>query len=96
MSIVPTLTADELQRGHEMADLRVTYDPIANAAYVYLTDPQVSVKSARMYACDPIDVDGMINLDFDASGRLVGIEILAADSKLSKYILDNAERLEQP
>ncbi|MFK0022606.1 DUF2283 domain-containing protein [Streptomyces sp. NPDC090798] len=51
-----------------MTDVRVTYDKTVNAAYVYLTEPQVRVKSARMYPCDPVDVDGMINLDFDEQG----------------------------
>ncbi|MFD6274835.1 DUF2283 domain-containing protein [Streptomyces sp. NPDC060209] len=51
-----------------------------DAAYVYLTEPQARVKSARTYPCDPVDVDGMINLDFDEQGRLIGIEVLAASS----------------
>ncbi|MEU1896678.1 DUF2283 domain-containing protein [Streptomyces pristinaespiralis] len=77
-----------------MADVRVTYDKTANAAYVYLTDPQAHVKSAHMYPCDPVDVDGMINLDFDEHGRLIGIEVLAASSKLPEYLLRSAERLD--
>ncbi|MFF5029909.1 hypothetical protein ACFY2J_37635 [Streptomyces collinus] len=32
-----------------MANVRVTYDKVANAAYVYFTDPQVRVNSAHMY-----------------------------------------------
>ncbi|SCD77839.1 Uncharacterized protein YuzE [Streptomyces sp. DvalAA-14] len=77
-----------------MADVRVTYDKTANAAYIYLTDPQVSVRSAHTHPCDPIDVDGMINLDFDELGRLIGIEVLAATSKLPEYVLKAAERLD--
>lgn len=77
-----------------MADVRVTYDQKANAAYVYLADPQARPKVARMYACDPVEVGGMINLDFDADGRLVGIEVLAASSKLPQHLLDVAERLD--
>ncbi|MFJ3639730.1 DUF2283 domain-containing protein [Streptomyces sp. NPDC090108] len=77
-----------------MTDVRVTYDRTVNAAYVYLTEPQAHVKSARTYPCDPVDVDGMINLDFDEQGRLIGIEVLAASSKLPKYLLDSAERLD--
>ncbi|MFF9765227.1 DUF2283 domain-containing protein [Streptomyces sp. NPDC014636] len=76
-----------------MADVRVTYDKTANAAYVYFTDPQVHVKSAHMYPCDPVDA-GMINLDFDEQGRLIGIEVLEANSKLPKYLLQSAERLD--
>ncbi|MFC9330818.1 DUF2283 domain-containing protein [Kitasatospora sp. NPDC057015] len=77
-----------------MADLRVTYDETANAAYVYLTDPQVRTRSSRMYPCDPVEVDGMINLDFDEQGRLIGIEILRASSKLPEYLLASSERLD--
>ncbi len=77
-----------------MADVRVAYDRTANAAYGYFTDPQVCVMSAHMYPCDPVDVDGMINLDFDQQGRLIGIELLAARSKLPAYLLESAERLD--
>lgn len=77
-----------------MADVRVTYDKTVDAAYVRLTEPQARVKSARMYPCDPVDVDAMINLDFDAQGRLIGIEVLAASSKQPAYLLQSAERLD--
>jgi uncharacterized protein YuzE len=76
-----------------MTNVRVTYDPVVNAAYVYFADPESVVRSARTYPCDPIDVDGMINLDFDAERRLIGIEVLAADAKLPRYPLDGSERL---
>ncbi|KAB1139833.1 DUF2283 domain-containing protein [Streptomyces luteolifulvus] len=75
-----------------MADVRVTYDKTADAAYVYFIDPQARAKAARMYPCDPVEVGGVINLDFDEQGRLIGIEVLAASSKLPKYLLDSAER----
>ncbi|NEB36444.1 DUF2283 domain-containing protein [Streptomyces sp. SID14515] len=77
-----------------MTDVRVTYDETADAAYVYLTEPQAHVTSARMYPCDPVDIDGMINLDFDEQGHLIGIEVLAASSKLPEYLLQSAERLD--
>ncbi|MET7870407.1 DUF2283 domain-containing protein [Streptomyces cyaneofuscatus] len=77
-----------------MAEVKVTYDKSADAAYVYFTEPQVHAHSARMYACDPVDVDGMIHLDFDEEGRLLGIEVLAAGSKLPEYLLKSAERLD--
>ncbi|WP_458247077.1 DUF2283 domain-containing protein [Streptomyces sp. MAI_2237] len=77
-----------------MADIEVTYDRAVNAAYLYLTEPHGRETSARMYACDPVGVDGMINLDFDEQGRLIGIEVLAASSKLPEYLLRSAERLD--
>lgn len=81
-----------MQRSHQLqqenplslADVRVTYDKTANAAYIYLTEPQVCVWPARMYACDPVNADAMISLDFDEHGRLIGIEVLAASSRLSE------------
>ncbi|MEV5576640.1 DUF2283 domain-containing protein [Spirillospora sp. NPDC052269] len=78
-----------------MADLRVTYDKQANAAYIYFSDPQKAAPMVKsMYPCDPVEVDGMINLDFDEEGRLLGVEVLAARSKLPQYLLDAAERLD--
>ncbi|MEU3372320.1 DUF2283 domain-containing protein [Streptomyces sp. NPDC006660] len=75
-----------------MSEIRVTYDEQANAAYIYFADPQARPKVARMYPCDPTKVGGMINLDLDEDGRLVGIEVLAASAKLPQYLLDVAER----
>jgi uncharacterized protein YuzE len=77
-----------------VVNVKVTYDRKANAAYIYFTDPEVVMPVARMYPCDPVEVDGMINVDFDAHDRLVGVEVLAASSKLPKYLLDSAERLD--
>ncbi|MFF3085249.1 DUF2283 domain-containing protein [Streptomyces nojiriensis] len=77
-----------------MADVRVTYDKSVNAAYVYFTDPQARAKVTHMYPCDPAQVGGMINLDFDEDGRLIGLEVLAASSKLHGHLLDAAERLD--
>jgi hypothetical protein len=42
-----------------VADVRVTYDKTADAAYVYLTEPQARVSSARTYPCDPVNADAM-------------------------------------
>jgi uncharacterized protein YuzE len=78
-----------------MAELEVTYDQTANAAYIYLTDPPKHPQSAQVYPCDPIGVDGMINLDFDDAGRLIGIEILDARSKLPQSLLNAATRIDR-
>ncbi|MEU9861184.1 DUF2283 domain-containing protein [Streptomyces sp. NPDC047971] len=77
-----------------MADLEVTYDAVANAAYLYLTTPGSHPRVTSMYPCDPVKVDGMINLDFDEAGRLIGIEVLDARAKLPAYLLESAERLD--
>lgn len=36
----------------------------------------------------------MINLDFDEQGRLIGIEVLGAGSKLRSCLIESAERLD--
>jgi uncharacterized protein YuzE len=36
---------------------------------------------------DPIEVGGMINLDLDEDGRLMGLEVLDARSVLSDQLL---------
>lgn len=77
-----------------MADLEVTYDAVANAAYLYLSAPGARPRVSSMYPCDPVRVDGMINLDFDEQGRLLGIEVLDARAKLPAYLLESAERLD--
>lgn len=44
------------------------------AAYIYLVDQIGSGEVAKTYCCNPSEVGGMINLDFDEGGRLLGIE----------------------
>ncbi len=66
--------------------VKVTYDQDVDAAYVYFTEiPAGGV--ARTYCCDPAEVGGTINLDFDADGRLLGIEVLGARTKLPEALL---------
>ncbi|MEW2115292.1 DUF2283 domain-containing protein [Streptomyces sp. NPDC005474] len=77
-----------------MADIKVTYDRQANAAYISFAEPESRPAVARMYPCDPTEVGGMINLDFDEKGLLIGVEVLAARSKLPEYLLDAADRLD--
>ncbi|MGI5167420.1 DUF2283 domain-containing protein [Spirillospora sp. CA-253888] len=75
------------------AAVKVTYDAEANAAYIYFTDPKVQNRVDFTYPCDPIKVDGMINLDFDDDGRLLGVEVLDARAKLPAYLLEQAETI---
>ncbi|QKV73795.1 DUF2283 domain-containing protein [Amycolatopsis sp. Hca4] len=77
-----------------MAVVEVTYDKEADAAYVYFTEPCERRSVAHMYPCDPVGMRGMINLDFDDGGQLVGVEVLAASSKLPRYLLDAAVRID--
>lgn len=66
--------------------MKITYDSEADAAYIYLA-PIEPGGVAKTYACDPGEVGGTINLDFDADGRLLGIEVLDASGKLPESVL---------
>jgi uncharacterized protein YuzE len=68
--------------------VRVTYDKSTDAAYIYLTDNIGAGGVAKTYCCDPLEVNGQINLDFDHQDRLVGIEVLGASKRLSLAILE--------
>lgn len=73
--------------------MKITYDKKADAAYIYLGKEYEAVTQwvGNTYPCDPVEVKGMINLDFDIEGKLGGIEIIGASHKLSKELLDSAE-----
>jgi uncharacterized protein YuzE len=74
--------------------LRVEYDRSADAAYIYLTEIGAG-QVASTYPCDPSQVRGQINLDFDADGRLLGIEVLDASKFLPADLLDAARNMGQ-
>lgn len=59
--------------GLERRPASYTYDAQAGATYVYLDDPIPLGGVART-----AQVDAMVNLDLDADGRVIGIEVLAA------------------
>lgn len=63
--------------------MRVTYDAAVDAAYVSLVDEITAGGVARTVPVDPREIDGMIHLDFDAEGRLVGVEVIDASRFLS-------------
>jgi uncharacterized protein YuzE len=69
--------------------LRVTYDESVDAAYIYLQAEIGSGGSARTICLDPIEVGGMVNLDVDADGRILGVEVLAASKLLPVELLDS-------
>lgn len=75
--------------------MRVTYDGQANAAYIYLKPVIKPGEAARTYVCD-LQKEGFglavgVNLDFDISGRLIGIEVLHASHGLPREFLQQAE-----
>jgi uncharacterized protein YuzE len=73
--------------------VKLTYDKTVDAAYLYLAGDISPGRIASTYACDPAEVGGMIHLDFDAAGVLLGIEVLGARSKLPPALLRQAKPL---
>jgi uncharacterized protein YuzE len=71
--------------------VRITYYQSSNSAYIYFKDISPG-GVAKSYPCDPLAVNGMINLDFDAQDRLIGIEVLDARGKLPSELLEIAEQ----
>ena len=75
--------------------MRVTRDPLAGAAYIYLVDTISRGEVHRSVAVH----DGNVVLDLDANGRLLGVEILDAerllrpDTLAEAVILDTSERV---
>jgi uncharacterized protein YuzE len=70
--------------------MRIEYDAKVDAAYIYLVEEIGAGSVAMTYPCDPLQVNGEINLDFDAGGRLLGVEVLDASRFLPKSLLENA------
>jgi uncharacterized protein YuzE len=71
--------------------MRISYDPDADAAYIYLVEEIGAGAVARTIPVDSSEIDGMINLDFDAESHLLGIEILDASRYLPESLLGDRE-----
>lgn len=68
--------------------MRITFDRDADAAYIKIADEIPPGGVAKTYPCDPIEVGGIINLDFDSEGRLLGIEVIGAAKRLPAEVLN--------
>ncbi len=69
----------------------MSFDKEVDAAYITFADSIGVGGVKKTYPCDPREVGGMINLDFDADGRLVGVEVLDASRLLPEELLRQAE-----
>ena len=72
--------------------MRIVFDKKNDIAYFHLINDSISAEAARTHACDPIGVNGEINLDFNEAGQLVGIEVLEARRLLPSELLAQAEK----
>jgi len=75
-----------------MANLRITYDPRADAAYIYFTrrdeEGEGVITTVRMGASSL-----SVIADLDATYRIAGLEFLGASHTLPKALLEQAEIL---
>jgi uncharacterized protein YuzE len=72
--------------------MRVTYDPEADAAYIYLTDEDL-MPGRDSVPCDPPECDhAMVVLDWK-DGKIAGLEVLDASKLLYADLLDGAEHV---
>lgn len=71
--------------------MRVTYDPEADAAYIYLVAKIERGGVAETVAVEELDDEVLLDLDRD--GRLIGVDVLRASSRLRPELLAAAERL---
>ena len=72
--------------------MRITFDPEADAAYIYVKDHLGFGEVVETHMCDVEVKEGAIILAFDEAGLLVGVEILGARKLLSEGVLEAAER----
>jgi uncharacterized protein YuzE len=70
--------------------VRITYDPAADAVDIYLTGDPLTPGRTTIQASTPPGTEGFVALDWK-DGRLVGIEILDASTRLHHDLLDQAE-----
>ena len=73
-------------------NVRITYDPAADAAYIYLTGQRLARGRTSIPADPPEGVQAFMVLDWK-DDRLVGIEVLDASTRLHPDLLGEAEIL---
>ena len=75
-----------------MADhtVRLTYDPDADAAFIYLSDPIEPGAAVSGSTLNRVLDRASVNASFDADGRLLGIELLGVSRLLRPESIPNS------
>ncbi len=73
--------------------MRGTFDPRADAAYIYLVDEIAPGESTRQVPLEGEGLKAMVILDFDSNDRLLGVEIIGATGTLRQDTLAAFEAL---
>ena len=71
--------------------MRVTYDPEADAAYIYLTDQQLMPGRDSVPIDPPEGMKALVIVDWK-HGKIVGLEVLDASALLHADLLAQAVR----
>lgn len=74
-----------------MPSLRLEYDRETDAVYVYLCEEIHAGGVARTISVDPQAIRGMVNLDLDDDGQVIGLEVLDASRMLRPELLAMAD-----
>ena len=72
----------------KVVGFRVTHDAEGDAAYVYLAERIGTGGSVAQVVVDDDRVAGMVILDLDVEGRILGVEILGANDLLPATLLE--------
>jgi uncharacterized protein YuzE len=72
--------------------MRVTFDAEDNVGYIHLVDEISPGRSTRQVVAEDEHGSAVV-LDFDADGRLVGLELLSARRQLHPDLLGTADRV---
>lgn len=68
--------------------VQITFDPEVNAAYIYLAgEPTTGWRHGKTVPIPVDEIGGMVNIDIDADGRLIGVEVFDARSLLPDKML---------
>jgi uncharacterized protein YuzE len=71
--------------------MRISYDPEANAASIYLVEHIAFGEEVENFVCGPTIPNTSIILGFDNQRKLISIEILGARELLPQQVLEQAE-----
>jgi uncharacterized protein YuzE len=72
--------------------LHVTLDGEGDSAYVYLAERINAGEAVEQVVLDDDRVDGMVVLDLDANGRILGMEVVGASGLLPASLLQTMHR----
>ena len=70
-----------------MTRLSIQYDSEVDAAYISHADEIPAGGVAQTVCVDPQAIGGMVNLDLDDEGRIVGLEVMDASKMLRPELL---------